>query len=39
MFDLKQDPHERENVAGNNPSLAHEFRQRIAAWVETQTRR
>ncbi len=39
MFDLEHDPHEQANVAGQNPNLAHEFRQRIAAWVQTQTKR
>jgi lipoteichoic acid synthase len=39
LFDLKGDPQEQTNVAGENPSLTHEFRERIAAWVQTQTRR
>jgi lipoteichoic acid synthase len=37
LFDLKQDPHEQNNVAGTSRDLAHEFRQRIAAWIYCQT--
>ncbi|HEY1921457.1 MAG TPA: sulfatase-like hydrolase/transferase, partial [Tepidisphaeraceae bacterium] len=39
LFDLKNDPHEQTNVAQTNPTTAHEFRQRIAAWIYSQTHR
>jgi hypothetical protein len=37
LFDLGQDPHEQKNVAGSFPGTAHEFRQRITAWIYCQT--
>jgi phosphoglycerol transferase MdoB-like AlkP superfamily enzyme len=39
LFDLAHDPHEQLNVAATYPDLSREFRQRIAAWVYTQTHR
>lgn len=39
LFDLAHDPHEQVNAADSNPDVCREFRQRIAAWVYTQTHR
>jgi phosphoglycerol transferase MdoB-like AlkP superfamily enzyme len=39
LFDLQNDSHEQNNVAVSFPALANEFRQRIAAWVYSQTHR
>jgi arylsulfatase A-like enzyme len=35
LFDLQNDPHEQNAVSF--PALTHEFRQRIAAWIYSQT--